>query len=151
MSTDADVLGALRDLRRSLSRAAAAVFARTGAGPKQVIVMRELSRLGATSQVDLALSTATDPAALMRAIDALERRGWVRRASCEGDRRKKLVSLTVEGRREVGALDEAYESLRALLQEGLTVAERRQFCAIAAKLIAKMNEAGAAAPAEEQP
>lgn len=145
------MIGVLRDLRRSLSRAAAAIFARTGVGPKQVLVMRELARLGSTSQVDLALGTATDPAALMRAIDALERRGWVRRAGCTDDRRKKLVSLTPEGRREVGALDEAYESLRALLDEGLTAAERKQFCAIAAKLIARMNEAGADAPADDQP
>lgn len=146
-----DVLDALRELRRALSHAAAGAFAGTGVGPRQAVVMRELRHAGSASQADLARATATDPAAMMRAIDVLERRGWVLRSSCEDDRRRKLVSLTADGRRALGAVDEGYDALRAITNDGLSSAERRQFCAIAAKLTARMNEAGAAAPAEEEP
>jgi DNA-binding MarR family transcriptional regulator len=152
MSTaDLDVLDALRDLRRALSHAAAGAFAGTGIGPRQAVVMRELRHGGSASQADLSRATATDPAAMMRALDVLERRGWVLRSSCEVDRRRKLVSLTAEGRRALAAVDEGYDALRAVTNDGLSSAERRQFCAIAAKLTVRMNEAGAAAPAEEEP
>ncbi len=144
-----DILEAFRALRRSLARAAAAVFAETGVGPKQVVVLRELRRAGSASQIDLSRATTTDPAAMMRALDALERRGWVLRSSCEGDRRRKLVSLTAEGRRALGELDVAYDALRSLANAALSSSERRQFCAAAAKLATKLDEAGVKAPAEE--
>ena len=51
MSTD--ILDTLRDLRRALSRAAAAHFEETGVGSKQVAVLRELRRVGTASQVEL--------------------------------------------------------------------------------------------------
>ena len=150
MSTDLDVLDALRDLRRALSHAAAGAFAGTGIGPRQAVVMRELRHGGSASQADLPRD-GDHPAAMMRALDVLERRGWVLRSSCEVDRRRKLVSLTAEGRRALAAVDEGYDALRAVTNDGLSSAERRQFCAIAAKLTVRMNEAGAAAPAEEEP
>lgn len=145
MSTD--VLEAFRDLKRSLSRAALVAFAETGAGPTQVQLLREL-RAGAVSQADLARATFTEPAALMRAIDALERRGWTRRESCPDDRRRKLVSLTAEGRRAAAALDRAYETLRSGTNRALTRAERAQFCALAAKVAGRLDALGAAAPAD---
>ena len=148
-STSADALDAMRALRRALSRAAASVFSGTGVGPKQAQILREIRAARHISQVDLARATSTDPAGMMRALDALERRGWVQRSSCEDDRRRKLVSLTADGREAVTALDPAHDSLRRLANGALTSAERRQFCSLAAKLAATLEAAAAAAPAEE--
>lgn len=146
MDMSTDVLEAVRQLRRSLSRAAAASFAATGVGSRQGVVMHELGRAGSVAQVELARATATDPAAMMRAIDALERRGWVQRSGCEGDRRRKLVSLTADGRRALVQLDQAMDSLRTLVNEALPDPDRERFCALAANLTARLNEAGAAVP-----
>lgn len=152
MPASPDVLDALRVLKRSLSRAATAAFAETGVGPKQVVVLRELRRVGKASQVELSRATATDPAAMMRAIDALEIRGWVKRSSCEDDRRCKLVSLTAEGRRALRGIDAAYEELRALANGALAGAERARFCELASKLAVILEAAGAkVAAAEDEP
>jgi DNA-binding MarR family transcriptional regulator len=144
----ADVFEALRDLRRSFARAASFAFAETGAGGRQVVVLRELRRAGRTSQAELSRATLTDPAAIMRTIGVLERRGWVQRASCADDRRCKLVSLTPAGGHALAELDRPFEALRALANRALSSGERDRFCAIAEKLAAALEEAGAAAPQE---
>jgi DNA-binding MarR family transcriptional regulator len=149
IGSSADVLEAFRALRRALSRAAAATFSDTGVGTKQVQILREIRTSGSVSQVDLARTTLTDPAGMMRALDALERRGWVQRSSCEDDRRRKLVSLTAEGRRAVGELDATYESLRRLANGALSSADRRQFCALVAKLAVTLEAAAVGVPMRE--
>jgi DNA-binding MarR family transcriptional regulator len=143
MSTD--LIKAITLLRRALSRAATTALATSGVGPRQVAVLRELRANGPVSQVELARSTSTDPAGLMRAIDALEARGWARRTVCDHDRRSKIVSLTPEGLRAVQELDVTYDALRALADGALTPAERRQFTAIAGKLAAAFDAAAVAA------
>jgi DNA-binding MarR family transcriptional regulator len=146
-----DVLDAFRILRRSLSRAAAGVFGKTGVGARQVVILRELRRTGAASQIELARATASDPAAMMRALDALERRGWVKRSNSATDRRCKLVSLTEEGRAALGELDVAYEALRSLANGALSSSERKQFCAAAAKLTVILEAADIGAPPDDEP
>lgn len=149
MPSSPDVIDAFRVLKRSLTRAATGAFAGTGVGPRQVVLLRELRRLGKASQVELSRATDTDPAALMRSIDSLEMRGWVQRSSCVDDRRCKLVSLTPEGRRALRGIDVSYEALRAQANGALPDAERRQFCELAVKLAAVLEPAGAAAPEHE--
>jgi DNA-binding MarR family transcriptional regulator len=145
-----DLLDSMRALRRGLSRAAAAVFSETGVGPKQVQILREIRSARGVSQVELSRATTTDPAGMMRALDALERRGWVERSECEDDRRRKLVSLTADGQRAMAELDVTYESLRKLANGALSSAERQQFCALAAKLAVTLEAAAAAAQGEEE-
>jgi DNA-binding MarR family transcriptional regulator len=133
-----------------MSRAAAAVFAETGVGTKQVQILREIRSSRSISQVDLSRATMTDPAGLMRALDALERRGWVQRAGCEDDRRRKLVSLTADGQRAMALLDAQYDALRKLANRALTAAEREQFSRLAAKVAVTLEAAAATAPAEDE-
>jgi DNA-binding MarR family transcriptional regulator len=143
-----DVLDAIFDLRRSLSRGGTAAFSETGVGPRQVLVLRELRRAGSLSQVELSRATVMDPVSLMRALDALERRGWTRRESCPTDRRRKIVSLTPAGERALTGLDNAYEALRALANGALSPRERVQFCTLAARIAVAMQRADADAPAK---
>lgn len=146
-----DLIAAIVRLRRSLSRAATTALSSSGVGPRQFSVMRELRQAGPLSQVELARSTATDPAGLMRAIDALAARGWVLRSSSLEDRRCKIVSLTPRGQEALQALDGAYGPLVALAQSALTSAERKQFAALAEKLTAVFEAAGRAGAASEAP
>jgi len=142
----ADILDAMLALHRALARAAAAAFSETGVGTKQVQILREIRGARRVSQVELSRATSTDPAGLMRALEALERRGWVQRVGCEDDRRRKLVSLTPDGRRAMTLLDVRYQSLRKLTNGALTVAERRQFHALATKIALTLEAAVAIAP-----
>jgi DNA-binding MarR family transcriptional regulator len=135
-----DVFEALRNLRRALSRAAASAFADTGAGGRQVVVLRELRRSGSVSQAQLSRATLTEPAGTMRTLAALERRGWIARAGCAEDRRRKLVSLTPAGRRALVELDRPFEALLARANRALTRGERERFCATAAKLAAALDD-----------
>jgi DNA-binding MarR family transcriptional regulator len=146
MSTD--VIASYRELRRAISRAAASIFSATGVGPKQVVILREMRSAGSVSQVALARATLTDPAAMMRALDALERRGWVFRVSSDDDRRRKLVSLTATGRHALEELDVSYESLRSAASSALSASEREQFCALADRIASTLNRV--TAPALEQ-
>jgi DNA-binding MarR family transcriptional regulator len=142
----ADILDAMLALHRALARAAAAAFSETGVGTKQVQILREIRGARRVSQVELSRATSTDPAGLMRALEALERRGWVQRVGCEDDRRRKLVSLTPEGQRAMTLLDAHYESLRKLTHGSLKAAERRQFCALVAKVALTLEAAAAIGP-----
>src|SRR5512146_2710236 len=144
----ADILDAVGVVRRALSRAAASAFSGTGVGPKQVQILREIRSAGKIAQVDLSRATSTDPAGLMRVIDALESRGWLRRTSTERDRRRKLVALTPAGLRAMNDLERTYDSLRRLTNGALNDTERRQFCSLAAK-VAVTLESAAAAPVEQ--
>ena len=150
-----NVLDAIFELRRSLSRGGTAAFSETGVGPRQVLVLRELRRAGSLSQVDLSRATVMDPVALMRALDALERRGWTRREACPEDRRRKLVSTAIEpftafpleGKRALARLDGAYEALSALANGALPPRERAQFCELAARISAALQRAEVAVTA----
>jgi DNA-binding MarR family transcriptional regulator len=133
-----------------MSRAAAVAFSQSGVGTKQVQILREIRGSKSISQVDLSRATSTDPAGLMRALDALERRGWVQRVGCEDDRRRKLVSLTPDGQRAMALLDANYEVLRKLTNRTLTPTEREQFCRLAAKLAVTLEAAAATSPAEDE-
>jgi DNA-binding MarR family transcriptional regulator len=145
----ADVFEALRSLRRAVSSAAAGAFADTGAGGRQVVVLRELRRSGGVSQADLSRATVTDPAGMMRTLAALERRGWIERAGCAADRRRKLVSLTPAGRRALAELERPFDALLARANRALTGAERERFCETAEKLAAALRDD--AAPAKPLP
>jgi DNA-binding MarR family transcriptional regulator len=149
LGSSPDILDAVRALRRALSRAAAATFSDTGVGPKQVQILREIRSSRTVSQVELSRATSTDPAGVMRALDALERRGWVQRAGCEDDRRRKLVSLTPDGQRAMTLLDAHYQSLRKLTNGALTSAERKDFCSLAAKIAVTLEAAAITATAGE--
>jgi DNA-binding MarR family transcriptional regulator len=60
-------------------------------------VLMALAELGVTSQQRLGAMIGVDPRNLVGTIDALERRGLLRRAPDPSDRRRHAVTLTGEG------------------------------------------------------
>jgi DNA-binding MarR family transcriptional regulator len=126
-------------LRRVITHLATATFAPLGLATSQVGLLRELERVGRASQATVARTLAHDPAALVRSLDALESRGWVRREASATDRRQKEVSLTDEGRRAVARVNEAYAELTARVDAALTPAERKTYVALTDKLIAALS------------
>lgn len=150
LSGSTDVFDAYRALHRALSRAVAQAFSDTGVGPQQVHILREIRSSKKVSQVDLCHATSTDPAGMMRSLDALESRGWLQRVGCEDDRRRKLVSLTAEGQRAITLLDAHYDTLREFTNRALSTPERKQFCVLVGKIAVTLEAAAPPALAEEK-
>ncbi|HEY7267835.1 MAG TPA: MarR family transcriptional regulator [Solirubrobacterales bacterium] len=69
-----------------------------GLGPSEAQLIWLLDEAGDASTGDLARRLGVDPANASTLLTKLERRGLVRRVPAERDRRRRLVSLTDEGR-----------------------------------------------------
>lgn len=87
------------------------------------VTPRELSVLAAAApqprpQLGLAVAVGLDKTTMVSTVDALERRGLVRREQSPDDRRLRLVAVTEQGRAvTVGAMAAAASAERALLGE----------------------------------
>lgn len=91
----------------------------------QVSVLKRLDRVGPHTVADLARCDKITHQSVTASVDALSRRGLVRRVPDPRDRRRKLVTITVAGqklltdRREAGA-----ENLAAAIASRLTGTQR---------------------------
>lgn len=63
---------------------------------------------------------------ITRMMDRLERRGWVRRERCAGDRRQVLCYITDEGQRLLSELDECMNRADQEALSGLGEARQRE-------------------------
>lgn len=99
-------------------------MASVGLGVGQPKLLSYLNHFGSCSQRELATYFELDPAGVSRALDALERRGFVTFEQNADDRRAKVVSLTAEGARIAQSWDAACrEEARAMLR-GFSTQER---------------------------
>jgi MarR family transcriptional regulator, organic hydroperoxide resistance regulator len=78
-------------------------------GPSEAQLLWLLEERGDASTGDLARRLGVDPANASTLLTRLEGRGLVRRQAAKRDRRRRLVSLTAEGRRTKGALARCME------------------------------------------
>ena len=78
-------------------------------GPGEAQLLWLLEERGEASTGDLAQRLGVDPANASTLLTKLERRGLVRRQPAERDRRRRLASLTAEGRRTKLALARCME------------------------------------------
>jgi DNA-binding MarR family transcriptional regulator len=81
-----------------------------GLGPGEAQLLWLLEARGDASTGDLAVRLGVDPANASTLLTKLERRGLVRRAPAKRDRRRRVISLTAEGRRTRAALARCMES-----------------------------------------
>lgn len=135
-----NVLEAIIQLRRALSRTAAAIFT-DDISARQSVIMREIGACGSVSQVALARATAIDPSALVRLLDELTSRGMVERHRSEADRREMVVSLTAQGHKALKPLEAAHKRLADATAGALTLEERRIFVTLAAKIQTSLSSA----------
>jgi DNA-binding MarR family transcriptional regulator len=95
---------------------------RLGLGPGEAQLIWLLEERGDASTGDLARRLGVDPANASTLLTQLERRKLVRRVPSEHDRRRRLVSLTAEGRRTKAALARCMEERQPGFGE-LTISE----------------------------
>lgn len=94
--------------------------------PSEAQLIWLLADRGDASTGDLAQRIGVDPANASTLLTRLERRGLVRRVPAERDRRRRLISLTADGRKARAALTRCMESRQPGFGE-LTTAELVSF------------------------
>ncbi len=94
-----EMLAALRRIRRSLDLHSQYLADHHGLTGPQLVVLRELSRLGETTAGQLARTVNLSQATLTGILSRLERKGLARRRPDSTDRRRVLVRVTRAARR----------------------------------------------------
>lgn len=104
--------------------------------PVQFAMLNTLADTTGVDQVTLASMVGFDPATSGSVISRLESKGWIRRQEDPGDRRRKLLSITPEGRRVVQRLQKQVDRVQARILAPLSAAEGKQLVRLLAKLVA---------------
>lgn len=71
-------------------------------------------------QQDIAELMDKPKSSILRSIDGLEEKGFVRRVSSPGDRRKNVIELTASGRAIIDEMHQHFIVQDALLKEGIS-------------------------------
>jgi DNA-binding MarR family transcriptional regulator len=103
-------------------------------GP-QFAMLKLLSIEGRMTQVQLGGYMAMDKATMVRMIDGLEQRQYVKRVQSETDRRAKWLELTPAGKKMISKLNQMRDEAEAELLAPLTATEKKQLKDIIAKLL----------------
>jgi len=93
---------------------------------RQCQVLGVLALSGPSSQADLAQRMGIEPPTLVGILDRMERDGWIRRAACADDRRRKLVQATKNAEPVWSKMTAAARRVRARATKGLTAAQLAQ-------------------------
>jgi MarR family transcriptional regulator, transcriptional regulator for hemolysin len=102
---------------------------------------RELSVLAAAApqprpQLGLAIAVGLDKTTMVATVDALERRGLVRRESHPDDRRIRLVTVTAEGRRVAARGTRIAAEVEERVLSALPARERERLVPLLRSLVA---------------
>lgn len=104
-----EIAGLMGGLVRGFRAGFVACADRLDLGPNGAQLLWLLEERGDASTGDLARRLGIDPANASTLLTKLEGRGLVRRQAAERDRRRRLVSLTADGRRAKLALARCME------------------------------------------
>jgi DNA-binding MarR family transcriptional regulator len=103
-------------------------------GPKQAVMLRHVDSTGKCSLADLSRATATDPAAVNRAVASMIFRGLLQRQEHESDHRCWQVSLTEKGRKMALEIDRIYAKVADFLVAPLNNEERHTLVSLLDKV-----------------
>jgi DNA-binding MarR family transcriptional regulator len=98
-------------------------------------LLARLAELGPSSQRELGERLRKDPADMVRLLDAAQERGLVRRDADPGDRRRRVVTLTPDGERELAAKRETAAGVQDELLAPLSAEERRTLHQLLLRLV----------------
>lgn len=107
--------------------------------PIQYALMSVLADSDGIDQVTLAGKVALDASTSGNTLERLARRGWIERHTDPLDRRRRILSLTTEGRANFVGLIDDVETIQHLLLDALDPKERVVFMRLLTKLVEKNN------------
>lgn len=111
-----------------------------GVTPVQYSVMTALDQLGPLEQVALSRAVGLDRANIGDVVSRLEQRCWIDRFVSETDRRRKIVSLTEEGRALLERVGDAAARAHERTIAALPPAERQALLRYLQILVTANNE-----------
>ena len=104
------------------------------------IIIRLLDQVENIRQEDIAHRVVLDKGAVARAVARLENKNLVVRSVSANCRREKLVSLTEEGRRLAGQLEQVVQRWRAVCMAGFTPEEQALYDSFLTRIVANVKE-----------
>lgn len=103
-------------------------------GP-QYGMLQILKRGGPVNQIELGSCMHIDKATMVRLLDSLEERGYVKRITMPEDRRAKRLELTKSGLAALEKMDVASKEAEAEVLGNLTAAEKQQLHSLVKKIL----------------
>lgn len=122
-------------------RLLADAFAAAGARGYHYRMLAALEDLGPASQATVGRRAEMDRSDVVAALNELEADDFVERAPDPDDGRRKIVTITVAGRRRLKKLDEVVGSVQEQLLEPLSAAERAQLISLLGRIARRSNGA----------
>ncbi|HET7566922.1 MAG TPA: MarR family transcriptional regulator [Gaiellaceae bacterium] len=93
----------------------------------QYTTLSVLGRRGELSNAQLARRAYMSPQAMSEVIEALERKGLIKRSQHPNHRRVYPAGLTAKGRKVLAACDRLVDAMEGEMLEGLSPAEQQDF------------------------
>lgn len=109
--------------------------------PVQFAILNALIDNPGEDQVTLAKNVAFDPATFGSVISRLEVKGWVTRAADVGDKRRKLLCITEEGKQVAFSMKRAVAHAQVRIVGPLDELEQDQLVRLLGKLVAAHDSA----------
>ena len=145
-------------LLRRAHQIAVGIFAQEcaayGLTPPQHSTLIVVDRCPGLDQAALARAIGFDRATVGQVLEGMERRGLLRRESSPGDRRRRSLVLTREGRTLMKRAAPAIRRTSERLLAPLRATQRRHFVQLLQQLTGELNSASRSplrAPADDQP
>ncbi|MFC9433906.1 MarR family winged helix-turn-helix transcriptional regulator [Nocardia sp. NPDC057030] len=107
----------------------------TGSRRYHYALLASLGEFGAISQADLGRRTRIDRSDIVATVNELAERGFVERSPDEGDRRRKIVTITDAGTAHLAELDERLAGAQDELLAGLDPAERAELVRLLTRIL----------------
>ena len=133
-----EVLEAYVSLRRKIALLLSGTLKDSELSHSQIRILYRLT-LSKANMGELAEHTLTDKAAVTRTVAGLEKLGLVKRSHDEDDRRVVHIELTGKGKVKARKTHEIREAIGKTLDRCLNAGERRQFSALAEKIVSSLN------------
>jgi MarR family transcriptional regulator, lower aerobic nicotinate degradation pathway regulator len=129
---------------RRLQQIAVAVFLQEteahGITPVQYGALHAVAQAPGIDQRTLARTIGLDTSTMAGVIDRLESRGLMQRGASPDDKRVRLLSLTADGQRLLGAVEPAMLRAQDRMLEPLPKKERAEFMRMLRVLVTANNE-----------
>lgn len=110
-------------------------LARAGTRKWHYAVLATLDEFGPASQADLSSRTGIYRSDMVAVINELTDRAWVQRSPNPADRRRNIIVLTEQGRRQLPDLDKLLGQVEAEVLAPLTPLQREQLARLLATLV----------------
>lgn len=98
-----------------------------------------LNEMGEITQKELAESRNLNNATVTRALERLEKKGFVKRVDDENDKRKKNVLLTSEGKETLNKILKKHEEYKKVIFEDFNENEIRDMMGLLDKLLFRLE------------